>query len=349
MEYEKICRVLQRAGRTRIKRASGSKFVYANCPMAPYSGLHKSNNDSSPSFYVTISSPSFCGCWVCGFEKPKGKTFARLLEELTAESPVFKEAYELAMHPTYDGNNLHKRDSGFAPGFKVDRLVYTGYDERFRTDMDVMPWNWLDTKGVHEKGVETFRIGVDVGSGSVVLPSIDRDGQVVGAQARSIYQGSDTDSKYVSILKFSSGENFFGEHLLTDEPNTVVLFEGPFDAVHAWEEGVENVLAVYGKALRDGQILKLKKWGIQYCFLLLDPDKAGQAGIAESKELVEKLYPEMVVYAPKLPCDPKQMTSNQFRAVLEQENNQCLTKVTVESLDRALKKLTSPSATKRRR
>ena len=340
MDYDKLRRVLLRAHRTKIKRSSGSEFVYADCPMAPYSGAHKSNYDSKPSFYVSMSSPSFCGCWVCGFEK---KLFVRLLEDLKNESDTFTDAYNLAMSSTYDGGSLHRRDSGFAPGFKIERMVYTGYDERFRADMDVMPWDWLSKKGVHKKGVESFRIGIDVQSGSVVLPSLDRDGQVVGAQARSIYQGSDTDNKYVSILKFSSGNNFFGEHLLTEDPTTVVLFEGPFDTVHAWEKGVENVLAVYGKALREGQIEKLKKWNVQYCFLLLDPDAAGQAGIVASKELVDRLYPELVIYAPKLPCDPKKMTAKQFRNVLEQENEPWLRKSTLESLERSLKKLTSGS------
>lgn len=343
MNYDEIQRVLGVSKRSKIKRSSGSEFVYADCPMAPYSDAHSKNYDSNPSFYVTISSPSFCGCHACGFNK---KPFVYLLKDLARLSKHFIPAYELAVK--YDTKNLHRRDTGFKAGFTADRTIYTGYEERFRADMDVMPWDWLDSKGVHEKGVETFKIGLDVASGSVVLPSIDLDGEVVGAQARTIYQGTEK-AKYVTILRFPSKSNFFGEHLLNLETQTVVIFEGPFDAVHAWEEGVENTLAVYGSALHEGQILKLKNWGIQICHLMLDPDAAGESGITESKALVERLYPELVIYTPTLPCDPKKMSADQFNQAINQENVKWLKKSNRKSLERAMMKLTSPSAGRKKK
>lgn len=344
MDAGTIKRVMQRMGQTTIKRSSGSAFVYTNCPFAPHNDAHSKNFDSKPSFYVSISSPSFCGCWVCDF---KNRPFIYALKELAGHSPAFSEAYKLAVQK--DGRNLNQKGNGFSAGFKINRMVYTGYDERFRADMDCMPWDWLESKGVHKEGVESFRIGLDVSSGSVVLPSIDRDGKVVGAQARSIYQGSEKNNKYISILRFSSKAYFFGEHLLTKNADTVVIFEGPFDTVHAWEEGVDNVLAVYGKSLREEQVLKLKKWGIQYCYLLLDPDAAGQTGIEDSKKLIDALYPELVVYAPELPRDPKKMTAEQFRQVLEEENAKWRKRASLESVREAAKKRILASAARRKR
>jgi len=344
MDAKEVKAVLQRMKQPTVKKSSGSDFIYTNCPFAPYSDGHSKNFDTKPSFFVSTSSPSFCGCWVCDF---KNRPFVYALKELAGHTSTYKEAYELAVE--YDLRNLNRKQSGFSAGFKIQRMVYTGYDERFRADMDVMPMDWLASKGVHEKGVESFQIGVDVSSGSVVLPSIDRDGKVVGAQARSIYQGSEKNNKYISILKFSSKAYFFGEHLLNDETDTVVIFEGPFDVVHAWEQGVENSLAVYGKALREEQIQKLKKWGVQYCYLLLDPDAAGQNGIEESKKLVESLYPELVIYTPKLPCDPKKMSKKQFQQVLDEENAKWRKKSNLESLEKSLKKRLSTSAKSRKR
>lgn len=345
MDADKITRVLQRMGRTNIKRSAGSPFIYTNCPMAPYSDGHSKNFDSNPSFWVNMSNPSFCGCWSCDFDS---KPLVYILKELARKSDKYKEAYKLALE--YDARYLNRKTTeGFGQGFRANRMVYTGYDKKFRSDMDCIPWDWLASKGVHEAGVESFRIGLDVGSGSVVLPSIDRDGTVVGAQARSIYQGSEKNNKYISILKFSSSNYFFGEHLLDEENNAVVIFEGPFDAVHAWEEGVENTLAVYGKALREEQVLKLKKWEVQYCYLLLDPDAAGQAGIQESKKLIDRLYPELVVYSPELPCDPKNMSAKQFRQVLEQENAKWRKKASRESLEKTIRNRVSASKGRKNR
>lgn len=93
--------------------------------------------------------------------------------------------------------------------------------------------------------------------------------------------------------------------------NTVILVEGPGDVLRLEEAGIYNSVALFGTSLSDEQQIILESSGAMSMILLLDSDKAGQAGIDEIKHKCERSYN---IYQPSLSTkDVGEMTIEQIK------------------------------------
>lgn len=332
--------VLRQIDAVPIKR-SGEDHIAYPCFMAQYSREHKFRVSRKTHGWARIcnNGESWAGCWVCDTKMP----IVRLLRKACAKSPRFKPALKMAIDLEKNGGARFEPEIDLT--YNPDDVDYTKlYYKKYRNNKKLLPWKWLKSKGVTGRGTKAFKIGVDIESGSIMLPCVTRDGKVVGAQSRSVAENS-SENKYITTLKFNARDHLFGEHLLGTEgllePDEAALFEGPLDAVHAYEVGVNNTAACFGSSIRPGQAKLLRHREIDTIWLLLDPDVAGQEGIKKSKKVLRKYYPEAVIYTPKLPADPKEMTAEQYKSILTIGEDLWQRKGSRESLERLLSRLTS--------
>lgn len=326
----------------RTTKMAGGKYMYASCPMAPFSDGHKNAIDANPAFWVMINDngSSVCGCWACGI---KAMPFVKFLEELNTkrngdlvETINYARSHELP----YSGK------AAIAEAKKLIQYDYTPmYAAAYLQDLDVMPWEWLASKGVHKRSADAFKIGLDIHSGSVIFPAITRDGKIAGAQSRPISAGA-SEQKYSTILKFQSTNYLFGLHLFGENPEfdgEASVFEGPLDVMHCYEEDVPNPLGMFGSSLHEGQIALLKELGVVQLNLMQDPDAAGQKGVTLSLEKIKEFYPSLYVRTPKLSADPKKMSAQQFKQTLESGDVKCQELQTADSLMKTMDRMAQKS------
>jgi 5S rRNA maturation endonuclease (ribonuclease M5) len=76
-----------------------------------------------------------------------------------------------------------------------------------------------------------------------------------------------------------------------------ILVEGPGDSISLSDKGIMNSLAIFGNTLKAGQANVLDSLGVMDLIVLLDNDKAGQAGCLDIKEKYGRFYR---LYFPKL-------------------------------------------------
>lgn len=125
----------------------------------------------------------------------------------------------------------------------------------------------------------------------IIFPLIDHRDNVVGFSARAL---SDTQMpKYVNTretLIYHKGSHLFGIHVAKAEikkANKVLVMEGEFDVISAFQEGFGYAVAIKGTALTENQVKVLARFTNQIA-LCFDKDTAGEEALMRSIPILEK-------------------------------------------------------------
>jgi len=125
----------------------------------------------------------------------------------------------------------------------------------------------------------------------IMFPIMDSRGNIIAFSGRAL-----TDEqmpKYINTrdtLVYKKSDSVFGIYFAKEairKEEKVILVEGEFDVISAFKEGIQNIVAIKGTALTEGQISLLKRYAqkIMFCF---DTDPAGTAAQKRSIALIEK-------------------------------------------------------------
>lgn len=122
----------------------------------------------------------------------------------------------------------------------------------------------------------------------IVFPIFNMRGIIIGFGGRSL-DNSDS-AKYINSpesIVFQKGKNLFGLNLAKDSikcENAVLITEGYFDVITAYQKGIRNVVATLGTSITRDHLYKLKRY-TKNLYLVFDSDKAGESAVKRVEEL----------------------------------------------------------------
>lgn len=149
--------------------------------------------------------------------------------------------------------------------------------ERFTT-----PTDYWRKRGLADHTVKLFNLGYDPIPHAAIIPLRDSYGSVIGVIRRYL------DERYVPRYMYPKGfqlsRYLFGAWLVRHgSEREVVLTEGSIDAMKVWNAGI-TALALLGSRISDAQVRLLKEIGVSSAILMLDNDRAGEAGALQVRE-----------------------------------------------------------------
>lgn len=289
-----------------------------------YKGLCPFHSEKTSSFMVSPELQLY-KCFGCGesgdmfsfVQKVEGIEFVEALEKLgeragvkvekTSFDPKSKEkktVYEINEVATkFYEHLLHNHPIG------KDALKYLQKDRKlkiktikdFRIGFAPDSWELITTflkkKGYSNSDLENAGIissskkgTIDKFRGRIMFPLTGIDGKVVGFTGRTTI---DRDPKYLNTpetVVFHKSAYLYGLHTskINLKKEGAIFVEGQMDVISAYQAEIKNTIATSGTALSTPQLKILARYtnDITFCF---DSDSAGQAAIARSIELAEKL------------------------------------------------------------
>lgn len=150
-------------------------------------------------------------------------------------------------------------------------------------------------------------------SGRVVVPVFDDNGEyMIGCIGRSLYEKCDKCQSYhppgtcYNFQKWLNQSHFEASSTLYNyweakkaakATGTMVLVEGAGDVWRLVENGIENVVGLYGAKLSDQQLIILEKSGIFNLVVLTDEDEAGRKAAERIKKKCGRIFR---MYFPRL-------------------------------------------------
>lgn len=286
MQAEKIEKILEFIGCDKIR--SDENNVHASCPMRHW--RHDGGTDRSPSFGVKInpSGPSSYNCYSC---KTKGTDLKILVwewMEMTGKSlPAEMQEW---LHEDY---------------LDVIAKVNNIYDyEPDRRREDVLPEEWwspyagsvpryLLDRGITLDTARAWGLGHDKRNRRLMFSIRTAQGELAGFIGRKIRE-RDPGPKYWTVSGIKKGRYLYGENMHVSG-KVVVAVEGTMDALHVWQSGIRDVVAILGSALTKDQARTLVQWDLPV-YWFLDNDNAGKRGMIEA---YLKLKDRVPMYAVK--------------------------------------------------
>jgi len=196
---------------------------------------------------------------------PVGKAALSYLLETRKLNPQIIETYQL----------------GFAPSSGNALIAYLIQKKKYKAQ-DLL-----------EAGLITKRYNgfADFFQGRLVFPLYDHRGNVIGFSGRAISENY-SGGKYINTREtpiYHKGSVFFG---LNSSKNAIkkdeaaIIMEGEFDVIAAFQEGIENTVAIKGTALTDDQARLLSRFA-KRVILCLDNDSAGKDAMKRSLPILE--------------------------------------------------------------
>ena len=300
------------AGRTALRRASGSRFM-GRCPF---------HEERTPSFSVNpVEKLYYCfGCGkggdVIGFVRDtENLDFVGAVEwlaerfrvqlEYEEASPRVEEARRrrerllalLEQTTGYFERLLWEGETGAqVRAYLADRGIGAAVAKEFR--LGLAPGRGLADKArergwsaeeLRAAGLTTVR-GSDYFPARLMFPLCDARGRVLGFQARKLREDDPLRGKYVNSPEgdlFHKGSILYGLHLARTaiaKQDRAAIVEGNTDVIALRQAGFEPVVASMGTALTEGQLREVGRM-TRRLFLCFDADAAGQEATLRGMEL----------------------------------------------------------------
>ena len=293
-------------------RVSAGNLI-ASCPFAPWN--HKSG-DRRPSFGILIAEDgeSAFNCFGC---EERGDLLTLVLELADARGEDYAEIEEWVWRNEGAGTSEAIRNS------ETDPEQWRKNVQKKR-DAEVYEEHELDLYSGHvpeyafERGFDmetcnAWEIGDDPKKGRMTFP-IRRmgDKKLVCIKGRT-YVG-DRD-KYLPYLTWSQTNFLYGEHMLRDDEERIVIVEGELDAIKVWMAGFTG-LAIMGRTPSQEQIRKIEL--IDRPVVLL-PDRDHEGSVWANR-LGAHLADELSVQDARVPKgkkDPGDMTPEDIKQAVE--------------------------------
>lgn len=134
----------------------------------------------------------------------------------------------------------------------------------------------LETLGFSAGEVSSLLSDIRIGnSHTLSMPYRDASGRMRGMIFRAIYG---QEPKYLYSAGLEKNNILFNLRAIRGDRDLVIV-EGQLDAYHASAIGIDNVVALGGNALTDGQIRAAVKSGAKKFTFLFDNDKGGDKGL----------------------------------------------------------------------
>lgn len=143
--------------------------------------------------------------------------------------------------------------------------------------------------------------------GRVMIPIRNEQGEIIAFSGR-VLPGNTHPAKYLNTPDtefFSKGEIVFNLDLAKESIKRnkyVIVFEGYFDVITSYQQGIENVVCLMGTALTEAQIQKIRRY-TNRVILCLDGDSAGWTSTKRNAEHLMKFGFEVRI-ATMYGCDP---------------------------------------------
>lgn len=263
--------------------------------------------EKTPSFAVNLDN----GSWVdsgADDEKYRKGHFIELLAFLMGVTLDEVESYLVSKY----GLILKDTDS-----LQLNLNLSLGEAEKkvFNQD-DLKPYMfrhpYLTSRGISEKTQRAFKIGYDANSNAVVIPWMDKNGQIINMKFRSV------DTKRFFYIKGGQrikdhlyGLNFIYRLKCTE----AVIVESETDCMYLWSMGIPSI-ACGTASLSETQSELLKQSPLESVILGTDNDVAG---IRFKNYLKEHLVGKLKVYDIEIPTqykDINDMPPNLVKAVI---------------------------------
>lgn len=289
----------------KLKRVG--KYFVALCP------FHK---ETKPSFYVSPEKQIF-KCFGCGeggdaikfLMKIENLSFSQALEKL-------KEDYGLEIKTSKTKNEDEKEL------LEINYASLKFFRQKLRENEEAL--EYLKSRGLKEEIIEKFELGFSPGNtllrdylyalgyslekikraglldekdfdrfqSRIIFPLREENGKLVGFMGRLF--GKEFGPKYLNspeTLLFKKSQFLYGlfyskEYIL--QTKKVILVEGTFDFILAWQNNLRNIVAISGSALTEDHLRKLKKYTQQIVFAF-DNDEAGFSASLRANLLAKKL------------------------------------------------------------
>ena len=128
---------------------------------------------------------------------------------------------------------------------------------------------YLEQRGISNDTVESFDIKYHQYFKAVIVPLYMR-GEQVGYVRRNVV----TNPKYLNSPELDRDSLLFPYDKVEPENNKIIVVEGVFDAINAYDKGVKNVVATLGGVISKGQVRLLGSL-TRNIILCPDNDSAG--------------------------------------------------------------------------
>jgi DNA primase len=124
----------------------------------------------------------------------------------------------------------------------------------------------------------------------LMVPIHDHRGRIIGFAGRLLGEGEPKYLNSPETLLFQKGTHLFNLHRARSHirnQQQVILFEGYFDAISAWQNGILNCVATQGTALTPNQVRLLSRFSSNVV-LCYDGDSAGLQAAERAAELLKE-------------------------------------------------------------
>lgn len=239
---------------------SASGWAKVFCP------LH--DNHDTPALLVHVVE----GGWRCMAGCGKSDDLADLVSQAT-QRPYSTVRHELV-------NGAVSSADEILSGMLVDHEKYEPTREPLFYERGRVP-KYMVNRGFTLETLKAWDIGWDSERNAVVFPVFEGE-ELVALIYRPI--GDAWRGKYENTVGFVKNAHLFGGHMVTVDRESVVVVEGPTDAMAWWQAGYSAV-ALMGATMSDQQANRLASrfWSVG---LGLDNDKAGQKGTMDAIKLL---------------------------------------------------------------
>lgn len=244
-----------------IVKQTGNNFM-TRCP------FHKGGRESKPSF--GISTDGQCHCFACGWSTSDFSQFVSALYGFDENSEFGKRWLLQHMSNAYQDReplhlNLTRNNS------KQHKTIIS--EEELDSYRYTHPYMYQ--RHLNDEVIEMFDVGYDQNRHCLTFPVKDLDGDVVSVVTRSV------TSKFFTL---PPGEQkpVYGAYLFTSgQYKEAVVCEAVLNALTCWKYHIPAV-ALFGTGSYY-QIEILKRLPVRHYILGLDPDEAGEKGVARIK------------------------------------------------------------------
>lgn len=166
---------------------------------------------------------------------------------------------------------------------------------------------WTVKRRFSDDAIRLFQLGYDPLEDHAIIPVRNFNSELISVIRR------DLDPK--AFIRYRNGKKFprkstlFGAWLVAKYPtDTVVVCEGPLDAISVWSAGIPAV-AQFGSSMSDEQRMILMQLGVTKVVLFYDNDRSGRGATQQAYELLRgEFLVHRVMYRKSDGKDPGEMS-----------------------------------------
>lgn len=170
--------------------------------------------------------------------------------------------------------------------------------------------DYLNKRGFSDETIAAFDFGYDTQENSIVIPINDGYGKPVGFSRR--FLNPDKGPKYKNSRNddvFNKGQILYNlDKARKHSGDALLVVEGYFDVVSAWQSGYRNAVAICKDTLTEEQaatITKLCKG--KFVILVPDNDETGKKSVLANRDLLRKSDPDVHIRVAQPPEDCKDL------------------------------------------